>query len=34
LADEDPLLEAPENALLAEALVASYGAEAEAPIRA
>jgi ATP-dependent DNA helicase RecG len=34
LADEDPLLRSPENALLADALVAAYGAEAEAPIRA
>lgn len=31
---EDPDLEAPENTLLAEALVGAYGAEALAPIRA
>jgi ATP-dependent DNA helicase RecG len=34
LADEDPLLERPDNELLADALVAAYGAEAQAPIRA
>jgi ATP-dependent DNA helicase RecG len=31
---EDPELEQPENALLAQALLAAYGAEALAPIRA
>ncbi len=34
LAGEDPMLERPENTLLAHALVASYGAEAQAPIPA
>jgi ATP-dependent DNA helicase RecG len=32
--DEDPELESPEHALLAQALSAAYGAEAQAPIRA
>ncbi|MBV8991173.1 MAG: hypothetical protein JO372_21665, partial [Solirubrobacterales bacterium] len=31
---DDPRLERPENSLLAEALVDSYGTEALAPIRA
>jgi hypothetical protein len=31
---EDPALESPENALLADALRGRYGAEALAPIRA
>jgi ATP-dependent DNA helicase RecG len=34
IVSEDQRLEAPENALLADALVAAYGAEARAPIRA
>jgi ATP-dependent DNA helicase RecG len=34
IADLDPRLEQPENALLADALVGAYGAEAGAPIRA
>ncbi len=34
IVDEDQRLEAPENALLAQALAAAYGAEARAPIRA
>jgi ATP-dependent DNA helicase RecG len=34
IVDDDQRLEAPENALLAQALVAAYGAEARAPIRA
>ncbi len=34
ISGEDPLLELPENALLADALSAAYGAEAQAPIRA
>ena len=32
--DEDPSFVSPEHALLADALVATYGAEARAPIRA
>jgi ATP-dependent DNA helicase RecG len=34
IVSEDERLQAPENALLADALVAAYGAEARAPIRA
>jgi ATP-dependent DNA helicase RecG len=34
IVSEDPALKLPEHALLADALVAAYGAEALAPIRA
>jgi ATP-dependent DNA helicase RecG len=34
IVSEDPELESPENALLADALVEAYGSEAQAPIRA
>ena len=34
ISGEDPELELPEHALLSDALIAAYGAEAEAPIRA
>ena len=34
IVSEDPELEGPENALLADALVQAFGSEAQAPIRA